>query len=130
MRSLEGSSDWSDFLLTVGDGTLEEDSEGWVTIPPSLLSNGDILSEIFEDRFNDPEIFAERAILAPKNVDVNEMNDNVLQKIDGREKVFRSIDEIDSEDPDDSINFSVEFLKKQNPAGSPPHLLKLKVITL
>lgn len=43
---------------------------------------------------------------------------------------YCSADSIETEDPNDAMNFPVEFLNSQTPSGVPPHKLNLKVGTV
>ena len=66
----------------------------------------------------------ERALLASKNIDVNSINSNILYKIDGNLRTFRSIDTVSS--IEDVVNYSVKFLNLLDLSGFPPHDLQLK----
>lgn len=76
---------------------------------------------------NSSLLLADSAILPPTNVDALQLNNNVLDKLLGREKVFTSIDEALTETPSDVLNFPAEFLYFLTPTGMLPHELKLKV---
>jgi len=65
--------------------------------------------------------------LSPKNANVTELNLKILELIPGDDILYMSIDNMISDDPNDAIDFPVEFLHAQSPSGMPPHLLKLKV---
>ena len=67
---------------------------------------------------------SERAILAPKNVRVDSLNEDLLAKIPGRERTYHSLDfPIKSHD---ATKYPVEVLNKINFPGVPPHKLVLK----
>lgn len=51
----------------------------------------------------------------------------MLELIAGSEAVYMSIDCMISDDPNDSIDFPIEFLHAQCPSGMPQHILKLEV---
>lgn len=67
----------------------------------------------------------ERAILAPKNANVNEINFQIQQKLPGDLVSYKSIDTATNEE--DAVNYPVEFLNSLEPPGMPPHLLNLKI---
>jgi hypothetical protein len=56
-----------------------------------------------------------------------QLNDRVLQLLDGEVKEYRSLDRAQTEDPDDAHHFPLEFLHSLTPSGMPPHRLQLKV---
>ena len=69
------------------------------------------------------------AILAPRNVDVDDINEEVLQLLDeSTEKIFTSIDELDLDENNQEMTrlISQEFLNSLNPRCLPPHELKLR----
>ena len=68
---------------------------------------------------------SERAILAPKNVQVNAINYLIQEKLPGAVISYKSIDSALNED--DAVNYPVEFLNSLEPPGIPPHFLNLKV---
>jgi hypothetical protein len=68
---------------------------------------------------------SERVILAAKNVDVNEINFQIQNKIAGELITYKSIDSITNQD--DVFNYPTEFLNAQKLPGLPPHNLQLKI---
>jgi len=85
---------FSDWLLAVGDGRINEpnDGEALIDIPEELLIKeaGNpieaISKEIYGDpselhMINDPKFFQRRAILAPTNEDVNTINQYMLEHL-------------------------------------------------
>ncbi|XP_026470270.1 uncharacterized protein LOC113374441 [Ctenocephalides felis] len=73
----------------------------------------------------DHEWLQERAILAATNLDVDEINLKILQILPGYEFTFKSVDIVI--DPDEIVNYPVEFLNSLNLPGMPLHKLLLKV---
>ena len=49
------------------------------------FSTGDLVEEIFEGIYDDPDHLNARAILCPKNVNVDQMNLRILNKMTGKE---------------------------------------------
>ncbi|KAL9816423.1 putative DNA helicase [Arabidopsis thaliana] len=85
--------EFSDWLLAVGDGRINEPNDGVaiIDIPEDLLiTNADkpiesITNEFYGDpqilqEITDPKFFQGRAILAPKNEDVNTINEYLLEQ--------------------------------------------------
>ena len=79
----------------------------------------------FETKYKDSQWLRERAILAPKNVTVNSINDKLLTKVPSPEFQYKSVDTV--MDQTEAVEYPVEFLNSQEPPGVPPHNLKLKV---
>ncbi|GJZ77864.1 ATP-dependent DNA helicase PIF1-like protein [Tanacetum coccineum] len=65
-----------------------------------------------------------RAILSTKNEHVDSINDLLIDRFPGEEKVYYSFDEAE----DDTHNYyPLEFLKSLNVSGLSPHYLRLKI---
>ena len=78
------------------------------------------------DQFNE---VADSAVLAPRNVDVDGINDKVLELLDEKtEKTFCSIDEIFEAGDKQEITQTIteEFLNSPSPRSLPLHELKLR----
>ena len=114
-------------LLDIGNGQL-----------PFVSPNGDValncgqicgtLEELEERVFpqiarnyKDLNWLSERAILAPKNVAVEKGNEAIVRKLPPEEKVYSSIDSVESDD--ESVSYPTEFLNSLEPSGMPPHNL-------
>ena len=69
---------------------------------------------------------SKRVIVAPTNTQTLNMNRKIIDLIDGDSQIYYSADSVVSEDPNDALNFPVEFLNEQTPSGMPPHVLLLK----
>ena len=74
---------------------------------------------------NDPSWFANRAILTPKNADVDTLNDDIIERINCDMQNLYSTDTVSAED--NSAIYPPEFLNSLNISGLPPHKLRLKV---
>ncbi|XP_010480980.1 PREDICTED: uncharacterized protein LOC104759795 [Camelina sativa] len=83
---------FSKWLLDIGDGKINESDSGDVEIeiPDDLLINTSgnpieaIVKEIYGEQFTrrtDPKFFSERAILSPRNDDVDKINQFMLTKL-------------------------------------------------
>lgn len=68
---------------------------------------------------------SERAILAAKNKDVDDMNFIIQNEIAGDLQTYKSVDTVTSED--EVVNYPTEFLNSLELSGLPPHNLKLKI---
>ncbi|XP_076887174.1 uncharacterized protein LOC143537250 [Bidens hawaiensis] len=99
------ASQFADLLLEVGEGKLGGDNDGnsVIEIPDDLLigDSSDPISELIDfvypallDKFNDISYFQERAILAPLNEVVQDINDRFLTFFPGEEVEYLSSDSI------------------------------------
>jgi len=149
MRLLNGASEhdilerklFSDWVLGIGDGTVGESNDVDIStcIPSDLLlaSNGNPLASIVQstypdilDSMSDITYFQDRAILAPKNTIVEQINEYMLDLIPGEERVYLSCDSTISQNKDcDSIDdvHTPEFLNTIVASGIPNHKLRLKI---
>ncbi|VDO96416.1 unnamed protein product [Heligmosomoides polygyrus] len=64
----------------------------------------------------------------PADYAFDEINNKVLSKLPGQEKIYRSIDEVmnDETEAKNNTEYSLEFLNSLTPQGYPPHELHLK----
>ncbi|XP_010495574.1 PREDICTED: uncharacterized protein LOC104772685 [Camelina sativa] len=114
---------FSKWLLDIGDGKINESDSGDVEIeiPDDLLINTSgnpieaIVKEIYGEQFTrrtDPKFFSERAILSPRNDDVDKINQFMLTKLPGEERRYLSSDIIETSDTSglDDMIYTQEFL--------------------
>ncbi|RCN43056.1 hypothetical protein ANCCAN_10937 [Ancylostoma caninum] len=127
MRVTSGDSEWINFLLRVGNGT-ENDEDGRVTLPTEIMCAGNIVTAVYGENIDarDTDNLSTKAILAPRNRSVDQLNTEVLSRMNSEERIYKSIDEAVTEDPSDAIHFQPEFLHKLDPSGMPPHELRLR----
>ncbi|XP_065832001.1 ATP-dependent DNA helicase PIF2-like [Oscarella lobularis] len=111
---LFGDSDsgaYSNLLLDIGSGTIPTNpTDGLIEIPcgQHLSSLHDLISAVFPDlstKYSDTKWLCKRAILAPTNEAVNEINDTLLTHIPTLQIVYTSFDT--TVDADDAVNFPV-----------------------
>lgn len=75
------------------------------------------------------EYFKSRAILSPRNTDVDRLNEDVLSRMDGTEKVYVSADCVtfeDGERNEANSHYTIEYLPSVNVSSLPPSRLILK----
>uniref|UniRef100_A0A1I8BYJ7 ATP-dependent DNA helicase n=1 Tax=Meloidogyne hapla TaxID=6305 RepID=A0A1I8BYJ7_MELHA len=109
--------DFAKDLLEIGSGKWNNDKDE-MKLPMNCVSKGDLVEEIFgyaiaDSNWNE---VAKMAIVAPKNVDVKDLNSRVLNMIPGNEKLYTSIDKAENE----------EKQVLDDPNGFPLHELRLK----
>lgn len=137
MRTAAGSQDYADWLMQLGNGTLPSiptlNDPELIEIPQDFL---DLPTDLIDHVFGHPsqllkpgvaETISSRAILCPKNVDCLRINNKIISKMPGVVKVYKSIDTIDSEDPQEIADYPAEVLNTFDVSGLPPHELRLKV---
>lgn len=136
---------FADWVLSVGDGTAPgvsvdaNDQGDWIEIPDDLLipQGPSALNQLIDDiypnfkvNFRNYSYLKERAIVTPKNIDVSQINDIMLDLIDEQEYVFLSHDHV-VRLPDDKSNsnfvYPDEYLNSLEYNGLPAHQLRLKV---
>ncbi|XP_058783166.1 uncharacterized protein LOC131657824 [Vicia villosa] len=134
---------FSDWILTVGDGKISEPNDGYaeIDIPKDLLISNfdDPLEAIFQNtypnfhmNFNNVDFLQSRAILAGTIETVDEINQYILDFLPGQEKEYLSSDSVDTTDGNDNESFDVltpEFLNSLQASGVPNHKIKLKIGT-
>ncbi|EOA33245.1 hypothetical protein CARUB_v10021791mg [Capsella rubella] len=132
-------AEFSKWLLDIGDGKINEPNDGEVEIeiPEDLLITLSedpihaIVHEIYGNSFakeKDPKFFKRRAILSPRNEDVDKINQYMLSQLPGAERRYLSSDSIETLDTSvfDDMVYSQEFLNNINVSGLPKHELTLK----
>ncbi|KAK1424399.1 hypothetical protein QVD17_19728 [Tagetes erecta] len=139
---MEQTKMFAKWLLEIGEGNMGgmNDGEATVEIPNDLLIQGleDPLSKLIDfvypsilENYKNKNFFHERAILAPKNEVVQEINDRLLEMFPGEEKEYLSSDSICPTEllPDnfDASLYSPDILNGIKVSGMPNHRLVLKV---
>ncbi|XP_024014386.1 ATP-dependent DNA helicase PIF1-like [Eutrema salsugineum] len=106
-RAMLERAAFTKWILDIGDGTINDDGSGEavIDIPDDLLIKDckdpikTIVKEIYGNLFSnetDPKFFQDRAILSPRNDDVDTINDYMLSKLPGVERTYLSCDSIDT----------------------------------
>ncbi|XP_073307172.1 uncharacterized protein [Primulina huaijiensis] len=134
MRALFDSN-FSSWLLKIGNGTEATNKENEITIPArinipftdDITSLNVLIDMVFPnitDSNLDISLFVKRAILTTRNEFVHEINDVLINKFPGEETIYYSCDENTSSciipDQEDLFHYFT-------PQGLPPHKLTLKI---
>ncbi|CAB3243003.1 unnamed protein product [Arctia plantaginis] len=93
-----------------------------------LLTIDELINNVFKDiisNYKNNEWLSERAILAAKNKDVDDLNYIIQNKIIETMHSFKSIDCVTNED--EATNYPIEFLNSLDVPGLLPQNLRLKV---
>ena len=126
----EGAGDFAIQLLRLGNGLLEKDNNDLIQLPFGHIidSEQELIARVFTNiqiRYCDPKWLCERAILAPKNAAVTDINRRILDMLPGEKRAYKSVDTVTS--LDHVVNYPTEFLNSLQPTGIPPHNLMLKL---
>ena len=141
-----------DYLIKMGDGTIKTDDTGAIKIPTRfLLPPNDplgLLKWVYGDRPEPLPIsgscspakykrilqknikyYSDKAILCPKNVDVDKLNEDILQMLPEGGNEYLSADSVPVGDvnSDEGLYVTTEFLNNINLSGLPPFKLTVKV---
>lgn len=131
--SARGFADW---LLKVGNGQAPITVDGNVNLLDGMRMNG--IEELISTTYpgialeDSPPAayFKDRMILAPRNSDVSDLNQTILDLMPGDAMQHFSTDELLFEagaDPDDQNHIAPEVLRNINSASLPPGELNLKI---
>jgi len=137
MRTAVGSQDYADWLIRLGNGTLPQvprlNDPDLIEIPADFFN---VRMNLIEHVFGNPvnllddtvtQQICNRAILCPKNKDCLRINTQIIKDMPGAMHEYKSIDTIDSDDPQEIANYPAEILNTFDVSGLPTHILKLKV---
>lgn len=119
------AEDFSEQLLTIGNGQVPVgESSGLISFPNNFCnfvsSKDELINYVFPDiisNYKNNEWLSERAILAAKSKDVDDLNYFIQNKIIGTTHSFKSIDCITNDD--EATKYPIEFLNSLNVPGTP-----------
>ncbi|KAL6569662.1 hypothetical protein OROMI_014176 [Orobanche minor] len=144
-EEIKETKEFAEWILQVGDGVAGGQNDGEVNIklPEDIIirNANNPIATIVESTYPslldhlqnpsvDPDYFHNRAVLAPTNDIVDNINDYVMSLMPGNCKEYLSADSISQDDSDiGRLNdvFSVEFLNTIKCSGLPNHRIVLKV---
>lgn len=120
-------------LLDIGNGKIGfHENTQLIKLPENFCNIVDSKNALIEsvfpnirDNYRNYQWLSERAILAAKNVDVDEINFKIQETLPGELISFKSIDTV--VDENESVNYPTEFLNSLDLPGLPPHNLRLKI---
>lgn len=129
----ESAARFAKQLLDLGNGRIPVDeTTKYISLPDNFCTFTQTIQELIDCVFpnigrnhRNQQWLSERALLAPKNNDVNEINATIQNHIRGNTKTYKSIDCVTDEN--DAVNYPVEFLNSLDLPGLPPHDLTLKI---
>lgn len=126
---------FGNWLLDVGHGrNIAED--GTIALPENMRCGStnaliDFIYPGISGPTPPPEYFLDRTILAPRNSDVDELNLDILSRMQGEERVYFSADSVAKEPGADPMDvpedIPIEYLRALDASGVPPGELHLKL---
>jgi ATP-dependent DNA helicase PIF1 len=132
--------EFAKWILKIGDGELcDIEGESLIEIPSDLIIHvdthpiNDIINATYpkiQAKYTDAKYLEERAILAPTNDFVQDINDFMINLINVDEETYLSVDSIckvASSIPEQDAMYPIEFLNSLKFLGIPNHRLRLKV---
>ncbi|XP_021997886.1 uncharacterized protein LOC110894937 [Helianthus annuus] len=140
--NIEEIKEFGKWLLEIGEGNVGDSNDGnsSIEIPDDLLitDENDPIQGLIDfvypsvlERFTDRDYFSERAILAPKNEVVHELNDRLLALFPGEEVEYLSSDSIcpieEINDPLHQDLYNPDVLNSVKVSRLPNHRLVLKL---
>ena len=133
MRVAQDEADFSSYVLKIGNGeahTCPEIGQDMIQIPQQYLvdTKDELIDKVFpnvEDGYSDKYWVARRAVLTPRNENVDKINEMIMTKFPGQGKTYLSADGVAEEDLNDA--YSTDFLNSITLCGMPPHVMTLKV---
>ncbi|ONM53820.1 hypothetical protein ZEAMMB73_Zm00001d019863 [Zea mays] len=137
VRNMRAKSDpwFAEYLLRVGGGTEEVNSDGDVRLPDEVCVpyTGDdrdldrLIDDIYpslNENMSNTSYITSRAILTTRNDWVDMINMRMIDRFQREQMMYHSFDTV----VDDPNNYyPSEFLNTLTPNGLPPHVLKLKI---
>ncbi|XP_067645269.1 ATP-dependent DNA helicase pif1-like [Eurosta solidaginis] len=127
------AAEFSQQLQKIGNGQMSVDPTGMIILPNNNFctfaqSKEALMQSVFPNivqHYKNYDWLSERAILAGKNKDVNDINAAILDQIPGDIVAYKSMDTIT--DQVDVVNYPTEFLNSLDLPGVPPYNLRLKI---
>ncbi|KIH46987.1 hypothetical protein ANCDUO_22957 [Ancylostoma duodenale] len=133
LRGDECAHSFAEQLLRLGDGKFPVDPDTELISFPSNFCNvvaslDELVDMVFlniRENFRNHQWLCDRAILAPMNESVNNINVQIQDQLPGSVTAYESIDSV--VDSEQAVCYPTEFLDSLEPPGMPPHRLILKV---
>ena len=115
-QNFDEVSDFSDFILKVGEGTEPINDESIADLATATFGN-------IQDHYNDRDYITPRIMMSPKNETADAINAYVMDQLPGEANVLLSADSVDVSQ---AAMYPTEYLNSITPTSLPPHRLYLK----
>jgi hypothetical protein len=122
----DGSAEFAQFLLRVGDGREPIDDNGRISLPEDMLLGDRTIEGLIKHVFGRFDGNCKNVILTTKNKDVDAINDMVADQFPGEFVHYYSADSLAKESDIEAVRYPTEFLNTLRPKGMAPHKLSLK----
>jgi uncharacterized protein with FMN-binding domain len=131
--------EFAEFLLKIGNGeyTTNSDTENMITLSADMTIPKGNLTDLTDfvypnlaENSGNVSYMVGRAILTPKNTDVDIISDMIMSRLPGETKIYSSLDStdlIENTYRQQSQEYSPEFLRSLKISDLPPGELKLKI---
>jgi hypothetical protein len=118
---------FSNWLIKLGDGKLKN-VDDTIEIPSELVIKDSLIDFIYGKSISvdDVKSLSNCAILCPKNDASMEINEEIINRLEGESRTYLSIDTVESDNDSERLSYPVEVLNSLNLSGLPPHKLTLK----
>lgn len=124
---------WATYLRMVGEGVSFQGDYGEIQLPKEIISNGDLVDEIYGDMLRGSmaddeglEYLGGRAILAPLNADCDKYNAAIVDQLPGPAYEYHAENKVVADSVNDGAQYPSEFLNSLDPTDIPPQILRLK----
>jgi len=116
---------WANWLLSIGNGTVSNP----INLDVQDIHHCDSIDHLIYCVYGDTNDYSNKAIVTGLRKDVDEINELMLNRNEGRIHEYYSIDspQKDEDEQDATTLLPEEFLNTLTPQGFPPHKLCLKV---
>nr|XP_051207578.1 uncharacterized protein LOC127323481 [Lolium perenne] len=128
-RNMRAQADpwFSEYLLKIGNGTEETIGDDYVRLPDDIVirytEDEKAINTLIENVFpslhanaRSREYMSARAILSTKNEHVDDLNNKMISRFPGKERLYHSFD---STEDDLQNNYTIDFLNSITPNGLP-----------
>ena len=137
MRTLPSEKEFTEYLIKIGNDILNDNDDNIIITNEQCIVKDDlgIAKAIYYDLLKNKEYeeAAKCAILSSRNIDVDEINQQVIDMLDeDTEKIFNGIDTAGNCNDNDTITESLlpEYLNTLLPLSLPPYELRLRTNTV
>jgi ATP-dependent DNA helicase PIF1 len=92
-----------------------------------VLTEEQLINNVYPQvtsNFRDNNWLCERAVLAPQNITIRAINQQLMRQLPREERSYKSLDTI--VEPEEVNQYPTEFFNTLEPIGLPPHTLTLK----
>ena len=125
----ESAGEFASMLLKIGNGEVPVDKDNNVSVTEfsCKVSEAELITSVYPQLATNSkksEWLRERAILAPKNIAVQKLNEKMLGSLPGSPHSFKALDTVE---PEVETLYPTEFLHSLDPPGLPSYNLLLKV---